>query len=49
MPQSGVLFQTQKKDKAIPLVNYAKCLYEQQDEWLKAAFPLPKPLRARPA
>jgi hypothetical protein len=49
VPQRGVLFQTQKKDKAIQLVDYAKCLYEQQEDWLKAAFPLSKPMRAQPA
>jgi len=49
VPRRGVLFQTQKKDKVIQLVDYAKCLYEQQEDWLKAAFPLSKAMRAQPA
>ncbi len=46
--QRGVLFQTQKKEKVIQLVDYAKCLYDQQPDWLKAALPLAKPLRRQP-
>jgi hypothetical protein len=49
VPRRGVLFQTQKKDKVIQLIDYAKCLYEQQEDWLKSAFPLSKPMRAQPA
>jgi len=37
-----VLFQTQKESKVIQLIDYAKCLYEQQDDRLKAASPRPK-------
>ena len=48
VPQRGVLFQTQKKDKVIQLVKYAKTLYENQPAWLKEAFPLSKPLRQQP-
>jgi len=33
--QREVLFQSQKEDKAAELVDYAKTLYEQQDESLK--------------
>ena len=32
VPQRGVLFQTQKEAKVIQLIDYAKCLYEQQDD-----------------
>jgi hypothetical protein len=47
-PQRGVLFQTLKYNKAIDLVEYAKCLYRGQPAWLKAAFPLAKPLESQP-
>jgi hypothetical protein len=46
--QRGVLFQTQKYEKAIGLVDYAKCLYRRQPDWLKNAFPLAKPLDSQP-
>jgi len=44
VPNRGVLFQTQKIDKAIQLVEYAKCLYRNQDPLLLEAFPLAKQL-----
>jgi hypothetical protein len=44
MPECQVLLQTQKLDKAIQLVEYAKCLYDLQDSFLKDAFPLTKPI-----
>jgi len=40
----GVLFQTQKEDKVIQLIDYAKCLYRTQPKWLREAFPLAKPI-----
>src|SRR6266480_4069091 len=43
-PLRGVLFQTQKEDKVIQLIDYAKCLYRTQPDWLRKAFPLKKPL-----
>ena len=49
VPQRGVLFQTQKEAKVIQLLDYAKCLYEQQPNWLKAAFPLAKPMKQQSA
>jgi hypothetical protein len=49
VPQRGVLFQTQKEAKVIQLIDYAKCLYEQQDDRLKAAFPLAKAMRSQSA
>ena len=39
-PFCGVLLQTQKEDKVIQLVDYAKCLYKTQPLWLREAFPL---------
>jgi hypothetical protein len=47
--QREVLFQSQKEDKAAELVDYAKTLYEQQDEPLKRQFPLAKPLKEQAA
>jgi len=44
-----VLFQTQKKDKVVQLVKYAKCLYRHQPKWLREAFPLSKPIDSQPA
>jgi hypothetical protein len=44
-----VLFQSQKEDKAAELIDYAKTLYEQQDEPLKRRFPLAKPLKEQSA
>jgi len=41
-PFRGVLFQTQKEDKVIQLVEYAKCPYKTQPEWLQRAYPLKK-------
>lgn len=34
------LFQSQTEDKAAELVDYAKCLYDQQDAVLRRAYPL---------
>ena len=39
-----VLFQTQKEDKAVQLVDYAKCLYRRQKPFLRVAYPLSKPM-----
>lgn len=44
IPECQVLFQTQTEDKAIRLVDYAKCLYDQQDPYLKDVYRLSKPL-----
>jgi len=38
--QREVLFQSQKEDKAAELIDYAKTLYEQQDEPIRRHFPL---------
>lgn len=43
-----VLMQTQKEDKAVKLVQYAKCLYRRQPQWLQDAFPLTKPVDQQP-
>ena len=39
-----VLFQSQTEEKAAELVKYARILYENQDEDIKAQYPLPVPL-----
>ena len=49
VPARGVIFQTQKEDKVVQLVDYAKCLWEQQDPRLKKAFPLAKPMSMQSA
>ena len=48
VPERGVLFQTQKEDKAKQLIRYAKCLYDQQDEYIKQAYPLTEPSQQQP-
>jgi hypothetical protein len=48
-PEREVLFQSQKEDKAAELIDYARTLYEQQDEALKRQFPLAKPLKEQSA
>jgi hypothetical protein len=49
VPSRGVIFQTQKQDKVIQLIDYARYLYRNQDPRLQAAFPLSKPLDQQPA
>jgi hypothetical protein len=44
-----VLFQSQKEDKGAELVDYAKTLYDQQNEVLRWRFPLTKPIREQSA
>jgi len=44
----GVILQTQKDDKVIQLVDYAKCLYQRQPEWLRSYYPLEKPVDQQP-
>ena len=40
--ECGILIQTQKEDKAIQLVDYAKCLYRRQEPMLREFYPLQK-------
>ena len=47
IPECEVILQTQKEDKAIQLVEYAKCLYQQSDQFIKDAYPVYKPGRTR--
>ncbi|MGP8269097.1 MAG: hypothetical protein ACLQLH_03440 [Terracidiphilus sp.] len=39
-----IIVQTMEKEKAEQCIDYAKCLYRRQPQWLKDAFPLAKPL-----
>lgn len=48
-PHCGVLLQCQKEDKVIQLIDYAKCLYRRQPQWLQEAFPLTKHVDDQPA
>lgn len=48
IPECEVILQTQKEDKAIQLVEYAKCLYQQSDQFIKDAYPVYKPVDAQP-
>ena len=43
-PGVEVLFQSQTEEKAAELVDYAKCLYDRQDDDLKGQYPLVQPL-----
>lgn len=43
VPQREIVFQSIDDGKAEQLIEYSKCLYDQQDSWLRDAFPLPKP------
>lgn len=43
VPGRECIFQTLVDAKAIELVDYAKCLYDNQPLWLREAFPLVKP------
>ena len=43
-PECGVLFQCQKEDKSVQLVDYAKCLYRRQHPRISEVYPLVKPI-----
>ena len=44
VPARQVIFQTMEQTKVIQLVDYAKCLWQSQPDWLRAKFPLTKPV-----
>ena len=48
-PERGVVLQTLKEDKVEELVEYAKCLYRCQPDFLKEYFPLAKALERQGA
>lgn len=43
VPARECIFQTLESKKMIEMLDYAKCLYDQQPMWLREAFPLVKP------
>ena len=48
IPQTQVLLQSQNQSKANDLIEYAKCLYIRQPEWLREKFPLSRPYEEMP-
>jgi hypothetical protein len=42
VPHREIVFQSIDTGKAEQLIDYAKCLYDQQEAWLRDAFPLTK-------
>jgi hypothetical protein len=44
-----VIVQTMTDEKGFEVISYAKHLYASQPQWLRDAFPLPKPLDKQPA
>jgi hypothetical protein len=48
IPECEILLQTQKEDKAIQLVDYAKCLHEHSDPLIKKAYGVFKPVSMQP-
>ena len=44
VPEREVVVQTMTEDKGELPIDYAKCLYQSQPEWLRNEFPLPKPV-----
>ena len=44
VPERQIIFQTMKDDKVNQLIEYAKCLWLSQPDWLRAAFPVAKPV-----
>jgi hypothetical protein len=44
VPHREIVFQTLDDSKVQQLIEYAKCLWDQQPSFLKEAFPLSKPL-----
>jgi hypothetical protein len=48
VPEREVVVQTMTSEKGELPIEYAKCLYCSQPEWLREAFPLPKPAEDQP-
>ncbi len=44
VPSQEFIFQSQTQEKAEELIDYAKILWDQQEDWLKAEFPLDRRL-----
>lgn len=43
-PPALGIFIAQDQDRAVKCIDYARVLWDQQDEWLKRAYPLARPL-----
>ena len=48
-PGVEILFQSQTEEKAAELVEYARCLYDRQDDDIKTRYPLAQPLSKQSA
>lgn len=48
VPEREIVVQTMTEEKGELPIDYAKCLYASQPEWLRDAFPLPKPIDKQP-
>ncbi len=48
VPHREIVFQSIDTGKAEQLIEYSKCLYNQQEPWLKEAFALTKPTNKQP-
>jgi hypothetical protein len=44
VPEREIVFQSMTEPKAFQLIEYAKCLWSRQPEWLREKFPLAKPV-----
>lgn len=49
VPEREIVVQTMTEDKGELPIDYAKCLWASQPEWLRDAFPLEKPLNKQAA
>ena len=45
VPERQIVVQTMTEEKGTQPIDYAKCLWASQPEWLRNAFPLDKPLK----
>lgn len=43
-PPAEGIFVAQDEDRAVQCIDYARMLYDQQEPWLKEAYPLTRPL-----
>jgi len=45
VPERQIVVQTMTEEKGTQPIDYAKCLWASQPEWLRDAFPLDKPMK----
>lgn len=48
VPEREIVIQTQTDEKAEQVIDYAKALWSSQPQFLKDAFPVPKPVEKQP-